>query len=233
MAAATRLETPLRFAAQVVKGFQRGSKELGWPTANLEDSAAIRQVLDTCELGVYCGWATVGPASPTAPVYKAAVSVGWNPTYTGEDAVKHRMIEPYLLYDFEADFYGCAAPPRPSLRCRLPAAGCRLPRADAGLRSRQLCSRGSLRACGSASCTGERRAVNRQGGPPCREPLRLVLCGYIRPEKKFDGETWLEDLKAAITADVSVTESTLSQPAWEPVGADAEFLRSDVEPSAL
>ena len=72
-ATATKLDKPLYFAAKVVKGFQRGSKQLGWPTANLEDSAVIRQTLDSCELGVYCGWCTVGPASPTATVYKAAV----------------------------------------------------------------------------------------------------------------------------------------------------------------
>ena len=30
-----------------------------------------------------------------------------------------------------------------------------------------------------------------------RGQLRLVLCGYIRAEKQFVGETWLEDLKSA------------------------------------
>lgn len=40
------------------------------------------------------------------PLYKAAVSIGWNPTYTGDKAVKQKMIEPYLLHEFEEDFYG-------------------------------------------------------------------------------------------------------------------------------
>jgi hypothetical protein len=48
----------------------------------------------------------VGPPSADAPLYKAAVSIGWNPTYTGEQAVKQKMIEPYLLHEFEDDFYG-------------------------------------------------------------------------------------------------------------------------------
>eukprot|EP01043_Picozoa_sp_COSAG02_P021391 COSAG02_NODE_1085_length_14692_cov_4.244775_7_plen_78_part_00 len=48
----------------------------------------------------------VGPPSADAPLYKAAVSIGWNPTYTGEQAVKQKMIEPYLLHEFEEDFYG-------------------------------------------------------------------------------------------------------------------------------
>ena len=90
-----KLEQPLQFAATVVVGFQRGSKELGWPTANLENTPAVQAAIDTAELGVYCGWATIGSPSPDAPVYKAAVSIGWNPTYTGEQAVKQKMIEPY------------------------------------------------------------------------------------------------------------------------------------------
>jgi riboflavin kinase len=39
-------------------------------------------------------------------VYKAAVSVGYNPTFKGAAATKHKMIEPYLLHEFPEDFYG-------------------------------------------------------------------------------------------------------------------------------
>eukprot|EP01052_Picozoa_sp_SAG31_P076233 SAG31_NODE_35501_length_322_cov_0.928251_1_plen_68_part_10 len=49
-----------------------------------------------------------------------------------------------------------------------------------------------------------------------REQLRLVLCGYIRAEKQFVGETWLEDLKSAISEDVRITECTLSHEVWQP-----------------
>lgn len=48
----------------------------------------------------------MGAAAADAPVYKAAVSIGWNPTYTGEQAVRHKMIEPYILHEFAEDFYG-------------------------------------------------------------------------------------------------------------------------------
>ena len=30
----------------------------------------------------------------------------WPQTYTGDEAVKHKMIEPYLLHEFDEDFYG-------------------------------------------------------------------------------------------------------------------------------
>merc|ERR1711998_106659 len=131
-----RLEMPLRFASLVVRGFQRGSKELGWPTANLENTPIVQATIETAELGVYCGWATVGATSPDAVLYKAAISIGWDPTFSGEHAVKAKVIEPYLLHKFDQDFYG--------------------------------------------------------------EPIRLLITGYIRPEKKFEGASWLEDLKAAI-----------------------------------
>lgn len=52
------LESRLHFGAHVVKGFQRGSRELGWPTANLQNTAAVQRTLATAECGVYCGWVT-------------------------------------------------------------------------------------------------------------------------------------------------------------------------------
>ena len=108
----------------------------------------------------------MGPASVDAPVYKAAVSIGWNPTYTGDEAVKHKMIEPYLLHEFDTDFYG--------------------------------------------------------------EALRLVVCGYIRPEAKFEGEQWLSELKAAIAQDVRVTEASLDQEPFQLSASDETFLKHDL-----
>ena len=56
-----------------------------WVTAQIDRmlenvcAQAVRAVLDDARTGVYCGWATVGAASADAPLYKAAVSIGWNP----------------------------------------------------------------------------------------------------------------------------------------------------------
>lgn len=33
------------------------------------------------------------------------MSVGWNPTFTGADAVKNKTIEAWLLHEFAEDFY--------------------------------------------------------------------------------------------------------------------------------
>ena len=71
---------PHRLAGAVVAGFQRGSKQLSWPTANL-DPRAFETRLDAATEGVYIGWAAIG--DPTLPpesqaVHKAVLSIGWN-----------------------------------------------------------------------------------------------------------------------------------------------------------
>ena len=56
------LESPLLLKGTVVRGFGRGSKELGIPTANL-DSAALEAsgALAGSLAGIYAGWAIVYP----------------------------------------------------------------------------------------------------------------------------------------------------------------------------
>ena len=62
---------------------------------------------------------------------------------------------------------------------------------------------------------------------------RLVVCGYIRPEAKFEGDDWLSQLKAAITSDVHLTDTTLeSEPAFKPSQADLDFLHSQLPTDA-
>ena len=71
---------PHRLMGAVVAGFQRGSKQLGWPTANL-DPRAFEQRLDAATEGVYVGWASIrDPSLPpeARSVHKAVLSIGWN-----------------------------------------------------------------------------------------------------------------------------------------------------------
>ena len=71
---------PHRLRGAVVMGFQRGSKQLGWPTANL-DPKAFEHTLDAETEGVYVGWASIGdPKLPeeSRAVHKAVLSIGWN-----------------------------------------------------------------------------------------------------------------------------------------------------------
>ena len=66
------LSSPLRLEGEVVKGYGRGSKLLGIPTANLPVEA-LGKALDDVDAGVYFGWAQVGHG----PVYKTVLSIGW------------------------------------------------------------------------------------------------------------------------------------------------------------
>merc|ERR1712176_1103694 len=84
-----------RLKSKVVPGFGRGSKLLGFPTANMEvrwdmesepeklkpEERDILNFARTCEAGIYYAWAQVSDG-PDKGVYKTAMSVGWNPTFT-------------------------------------------------------------------------------------------------------------------------------------------------------
>ncbi|KAI3438503.1 hypothetical protein D9Q98_000931 [Chlorella vulgaris] len=90
------LHPPLQIAGTVVKGFGRGSKELGIPTANV-DAGDLRTTLAEAVTGIFAGWASVN-----GQVYKTACSIGWNPVFGNKD----KTVEPWLLHTFDADFYG-------------------------------------------------------------------------------------------------------------------------------
>lgn len=102
---------PLRMTSVVVRGFGRGSTDLGIPTANL-DRMAIKLfdcktnsalTFDDLPCGIYWGFCRIGDNSDAegSTVYKAAVSIGYNPTYNN----KEKTIEPHLI-----------APPKDSRR---------------------------------------------------------------------------------------------------------------------
>lgn len=87
VAAAAPLGRPPEIEGVVVRGDQRGGT-LGYPTANL----AVPADLLVPAYGIYAG---------SALGHRAAMSIGVNPHYGGEE----RRIEPYLL-DFDGDLYG-------------------------------------------------------------------------------------------------------------------------------
>jgi hypothetical protein len=90
----------LRIRGKVVHGFNRGSKLLGMPTANLNPES-FEHVVDEIKEGVYAGFVSIG-GGPDAETYKTAVSVGRNPHF--QTVVK--TVEPYILHKFEEEFYG-------------------------------------------------------------------------------------------------------------------------------
>lgn len=85
--AAQLLDRPAEVEGPVVSGDARGGT-LGYPTANLRLDPAMLVPAH----GIYAGWAAG---------HRAAVSIGTNPHYGGEE----RRVEAFLL-DFEGDLYG-------------------------------------------------------------------------------------------------------------------------------
>ncbi|KAL5839670.1 hypothetical protein ACOSQ4_012278 [Xanthoceras sorbifolium] len=88
---------PWYIGGPVIKGFGRGSKVLGIPTANLS-AEGYSNVLSEHPSGVYFGWAGLSKRG----VFKMAMSVGWNPYFSNSE----KTIEPWLLHEFDEDFYG-------------------------------------------------------------------------------------------------------------------------------
>ena len=124
---------PIRLTSCVVRGFGRGSKDLGIPTANVcKENLKCKVSFDDLPCGIYWGFARIlhkpkessdestSLVSDSLPsingVYKAAISIGYNPYYGNED----KTIEPHLIAPSDhpsrktsscqetqfADFYG-------------------------------------------------------------------------------------------------------------------------------
>jgi len=82
----------------IVKGFGRGSTELGFPTANFADEV-IEALPEALIGGIYWGLAQVDDGQ----VYDMVMSIGWNPFYEN----KKRAMETHIVHKFEeADLYG-------------------------------------------------------------------------------------------------------------------------------
>uniref|UniRef100_A0A6P8IMT6 Riboflavin kinase n=1 Tax=Actinia tenebrosa TaxID=6105 RepID=A0A6P8IMT6_ACTTE len=88
---------PIFVRGIVVKGFGRGSKELGIPTANYPEEV-VEKYSSLINTGIYCGWAKVDGGE----VYKMVMSVGWNPYYKNNK----KSMETHIIHAFENDFYG-------------------------------------------------------------------------------------------------------------------------------
>jgi len=81
----------------IVKGFGRGSTELGFPTANFSD-AVIEALPEAMIGGIYWGLAQVD----NGQVHDMVMSIGWNPFYEN----KKRAMETHIVHKFEeADLY--------------------------------------------------------------------------------------------------------------------------------
>ena len=82
---------------EVVHGFGRGSKLLGFPTANLNIIDSSVSFFSCLAEGIYYGYATLHDVK-----YKAVMSVGLNPTFNTTE----KTFEVYLIDYSGDDFYG-------------------------------------------------------------------------------------------------------------------------------
>ncbi|CAN6460509.1 unnamed protein product [Victoria cruziana] len=88
---------PWQIGGPVIKGYGRGKKVLGIPTANLPTDG-FSDVLSLHSSGVYFGWAGL----ENRGIYKMVMSIGWKPYFNNAE----KTVEPWLLHDFNEDFYG-------------------------------------------------------------------------------------------------------------------------------
>lgn len=94
------LSEPIAVRGEVQRGFGRGSRDLGTPTANLPGTL-LEGMSSADRNGVYLGFGHV-PKYGTAPV-KMVANIGHNITY-GD--VRERVLEAYLITDhFPVEFY--------------------------------------------------------------------------------------------------------------------------------
>mmetsp|Transcript_1269 Transcript_1269/g.2273 ORF Transcript_1269/g.2273 Transcript_1269/m.2273 type:complete len:193 (+) Transcript_1269:2-580(+) len=105
--------------SKVVRGYGRGSKDLGIPTANVSREKEVLSCscgdFDHLPTGIYWGFARIGEVktpstgagssnsdgkgndeeSVLGKVHLAAISIGYNPTYNN----KEKTVEPHLIAD--------------------------------------------------------------------------------------------------------------------------------------
>ncbi|XP_075684339.1 riboflavin kinase [Rhinoderma darwinii] len=88
---------PYYCSGEVVRGFGRGSKELGIPTANFPEHV-VDSLPPDLTTGIYYGWGCVG----NGDIYKMVMSIGWNPFYKNTK----KSVETHVIHQFDDDFYG-------------------------------------------------------------------------------------------------------------------------------
>jgi len=147
---AAQVVGPFKLEGQVTKGFGRGSKELGIPTANFNEKV-VDDLPKDLETGIYFGWTNL---EGEAIVRKAVVSIGYNPFYEN----KTKSVETHIMWKYDEDFYD--------------------------------------------------------------KWLKLLICGYIRPEKNYDS---LQALIDDINIDIQQATASMDQEKFKIFSENALF----------
>lgn len=90
------MKLPKAFSGKVVRGFGRGSKLLGFATANLDETSWDLKLTEN-DYGVYSGWVTLRKE----PKRMCVLSIGKAQTFD----VEKPTFEVHIL-DFDEDIYG-------------------------------------------------------------------------------------------------------------------------------
>ncbi|XP_067615358.1 putative riboflavin kinase [Eurosta solidaginis] len=88
---------PYFASGEIVRGFGRGSSELGIPTANYP-LEVVKALPAAFTQGIYYGWANID----NGEVYKMVMSIGTNPYYDN----KEKSMETHIMHQFDGDLYG-------------------------------------------------------------------------------------------------------------------------------
>jgi riboflavin kinase len=104
-----------RFRGVVQTGYGRGSRTLGFPTANIGPIDYFDNILTLHNIstGVYMGYATVErndstiettttTTSTTNEIYKTVVNIGYSPTFVGQEN-RMKIIEAHLIAPYQQD----------------------------------------------------------------------------------------------------------------------------------
>jgi riboflavin kinase len=84
---------PLKLRGPVIKGFGRGSKELGIPTANIPLSGLSIGGHDDLDSGIYYGWCTLDRSSIAAQTTTTSVPSATDDTSTPEKSSNHAVAD--------------------------------------------------------------------------------------------------------------------------------------------
>jgi len=100
------LPFPISLVGCVQRGFGRGGKDLGCPTANLPEES-LPPISSIVKTGIYFGFAQVivtgeKEFKENRKVFPMVMSLGLNPFYKNE----RLTAEIHIMHEFSSDFYG-------------------------------------------------------------------------------------------------------------------------------
>lgn len=105
---------PLKLRGPVIKGFGRGSKELGIPTANIPLSGLSIGGHDDLDSGIYYGWCTLDHSSISSTTAQTNGSAADAPNGSSDTNAEHEQSSNHAVKDLEYPSTSLPAPPSQS-----------------------------------------------------------------------------------------------------------------------